>query len=153
MTHRMKKQPPPMQKVIKKTLPQDPLEDLSDKLAILISYAQPNENPFCIPENLGALSPLWPQARLRLSLQFKDCQTATAVALTAAAARNVKSAPEGTPPSSDHFAFFQESARILLSVACELWLRGQIATVEDVLLQVAQTFTIRLAEKLTKALS
>jgi len=36
----------------------------------------------------------------------------------------------------------------LLSVACELWLRGQIASVEDVLLQTARALTIRLAEKL-----
>ena len=39
----------------------DAAEDLAsaaDKLAILISHAQPNGNPFCIPENLGALPPL-----------------------------------------------------------------------------------------------
>ena len=40
----------------------------ADKLAILISNVQPNGNPFCIPENLGALPPLWLQARLTLSL-------------------------------------------------------------------------------------
>jgi len=38
-------------------------------------------------------------------------------------------------------------------VACELWLRGQIASVEDVLLQVARSLTIRLAEKLAQAMS
>ena len=44
-------------------------------------------------------------------------------------------------------------ARILLSVTSELWLRGQIARVEDVLLQAARALTIRLAEKLAQALS
>ena len=38
-------------------------------------------------------------------------------------------------------------------MACELWLRGQIARVEDVLLQAARALTIRLAEKLAQALS
>ena len=102
---------------------EDPFEaeiaSAADKLAILISHAQPIENPFCIPENLGALPPFWLQARLTLSLT----------------------------------AIQEKFARILLSVACELWLRGQIATVEDVLLQVARTLTIRLAEKLAKSLS
>ena len=72
-----------------------------------------------LPENLGALPPLWLQARLTLSLT----------------------------------AIQEKFARILLSVACELWLRGQIARVEDVLLQAARALTIRLAEKLAQALS
>ena len=81
-------------------------------------YVQPNGNPFCIPENLGILPPLWLQARLTLSLT----------------------------------AIQEKFARILLSVACELWLRGQIASVEDVL-QTARALTIRLAEKLAQAMS
>ena len=91
----------------------------ADKLAIMITRAHPNENAFCQPENLGALPPLWLQARLTLSLT----------------------------------ALQEKFARIFLSVACELWLRGQIAMAEDVLLQVARTLTIRLAEKLAKSLS
>ena len=91
----------------------------ADKLAILISHVQPSANPFCIPENLGALPPLWLQARLTLSLT----------------------------------AIQEKFARILLSAASELWLRGQLATVEDVLLRVARALTIRLAEKLAQALS
>ena len=102
---------------------EDPSEDeiasAADQLAIMISNVQPNGNPFCIPENLGALPPLWLQARLTLSLT----------------------------------AIQEKFARILLSVACELWLHGQIARVEDVLLQVARALTVRLAEKLAKALS
>ena len=51
---------------------EDPSEDeiasAADKLAILISHVQPSGNPFCISENLGALPPLWLQARLTLSL-------------------------------------------------------------------------------------
>ena len=50
-------------------------------------------------------------------------------------------------------AIQEKFARILLSVACELWLRGQIASVEDVLLQTARALTIRLAEKLAQAMS
>ena len=46
---------------------EDPSEDeiasAADQLAILISNVQPNGNPFCIPENLGALPSLWLQAR------------------------------------------------------------------------------------------
>ena len=82
---------------------EDPSEDeivsAADQLAILITNVQPNGNPFCIPENLGILPPLWLQARLTLSLT----------------------------------AIQEKFVRILLSVACELWLRGQIASVEDVL--------------------
>ena len=102
---RMRKQPLPMTRVIQKTLQlhgahpylmQHPSEDeiasAADKLAILISNVQPNGNPFCIPENLGALPPLWLQARLTLSLT----------------------------------AIQEKFARILLSVACELWLRGKL---------------------------
>ena len=85
----------------------------------MISHVQPSGNPFCIPENLGALPPLWLQARLTLSLA----------------------------------AIQEKFARILLSAASELWLRGQLATVEDVLLRVARALTIRLAEKLAQALS
>ena len=102
---------------------EDPSEDeivsAADKLAVLITNVQPNGNPFCIPENLGILPPLWLQARLTLSLT----------------------------------AIQEKFARILLSVACELWLRGQIASVEDVLLQTARALTIRLAEKLAQAMS
>ena len=50
-------------------------------------------------------------------------------------------------------AIQEKFARILLSVACELWLRGQIASVKDVLLQTARALTIRLAEKLAQAMS
>ena len=102
---------------------EDPSEDeivsAADQLAILITNVQPNGNPFCIPENLGILPPLWLQARLTLSLT----------------------------------AIQEKFARILLSVACELWLRGQSASVEDVLLQTARALTIRLAEKLAQAMS
>ena len=108
-----------MTRVIQKTLQfawcppipdaaEDPSEDeivsAADQLAILITNVQPNGNPFCIPENLGILPPLWLQARLTLSLT----------------------------------AIQEKFARILLSVACELWLRGQSASVEDVLLQTAK---------------
>ena len=72
-----------------------------------------------LPENLGALPPLWLQARLTLSLT----------------------------------AIQEKFARILLSVACELWLHGQIARVEDVLLRAARALTIRLAEKFAQAMS
>ena len=51
---------------------EDPSEDeigsAADKLAMLIDNIQPDGNPFCIPENLGILPPLWLQARLTLSL-------------------------------------------------------------------------------------
>ena len=48
----------------------------------------------------------------------------------------------------------EKFSRILLSVTCELWLRGQSATmIEDVLLQTARALTIRLAEKLAQAMS
>ena len=74
---------------------EDPSEDeilsAADKLAMLIDNIQPDGNPFCIPENLGILPPLWLQARLTLSL----------------------------------IAIQEKFARVLLSVACELWLRGQ----------------------------
>ena len=59
---------------------EDPSEDeivsAADKLAMLITNIQPDGNPFCIPENLGILPPLWLQARLTLSLiaiQEKFC--------------------------------------------------------------------------------
>lgn len=39
------------------------------------------------------------------------------------------------------------------TAAGELWLRGQLATVEDVLLGLARALTVRLAEKLAQALS
>ena len=48
-------------------------------------------------------------------------------------------------------AIQEKFSRILLSVACELWLRGQSAMMEDVLLQTARALTIRLAEKLAQA--
>ena len=48
-------------------------------------------------------------------------------------------------------AIQEKFSRILLSVACELWLRGQSATmIEDVLLQTARALTIRLAESSPK---
>ena len=47
----------------------------------------------------------------------------------------------------------EKFARVLLSVAGELWLRGQGARVEDVLMQTARALTIRLAEKLAQAMS
>ena len=37
-----------------------------------------------------------------------------------------------------------------MSIAVELWVRGAIDTVEDVFLQVARNFTLRLAEKLAQ---
>ena len=87
---------------------------------MLIDNIQPDGNPFCIPENLGILPPLWLQARLTLSL----------------------------------IAIQEKFARVLLSVAGELWLRGQGAKeVEDVLNQTARALTIRLAEKLAQAMS
>ena len=102
---------------------EDPSEDeilsAADKLAMLIDNIQPDGNPFCIPENLGILPPLWLQARLTLSL----------------------------------IAIQEKFARVLLSVAGELWLRGQGAKVEDVLMQTARALTIRLAEKLAQAMS
>ena len=108
-----------MEKVIQKILPiswcppipeaaEDPSEDeilsAADKLAILLDNTQLDGNPFCIPENLGILPPLWLQARLTLSL----------------------------------IAIQEKFARVLLSVAGELWLRGQGARVEDVLMQNSQ---------------
>ena len=89
------------------------------RVQLTSSHVQPHGNPFCIPENLGILPPLWLQARLTLSLTVIQ----------------------------------EKFARILLSVACEPWLRGQIASVEDVLLQTARALTIRLAEKLAQAMS
>ena len=51
-------------------------------------------------------------------------------------------------------AIQEKFARVLLSVAGELWLRGQGAKeVEDVLNQTARALTIRLAEKLAQAMS
>ena len=50
-------------------------------------------------------------------------------------------------------AIQEKFARVLLSVAGELWLRGQGAKVEDVLMQTARALTIRLAEKLAQAMS
>ena len=102
---------------------EDPTEveiaSAADQLAILITQVQLRENPFCNPENLGALPPLWLQARLQLSLTTIQ----------------------------------EKFGRILVSAAGELWLRGQLATVEDVLLRLARALTVRLAEKLAQALS
>ena len=51
---------------------EDPIEveiaSAADQLAILISKTQQRDNPFCNPDNLGALPPLWLQARLQLTL-------------------------------------------------------------------------------------
>ena len=46
-----------------------------------------------------------------------------------------------------------EQKKILVSVAGELWLRGEGATIEDVLPRVVRALTVRLAEKLAQALS
>ena len=40
----------------------------ADQLAILISKPKSADNPFCHPDNLGVLPPLWLQARLQLTL-------------------------------------------------------------------------------------
>ena len=102
---------------------EDPTEveiaSAADQLAILISKTRQRDNPFCNPDNLGALPPLWLQARLQLTLP----------------------------------AIQEKFSRILVSAAGELWLRGQEAAVEDVLLRLARALTVRLAEKLAQALS
>ena len=41
-------------------------------------------------------------------------------------------------------------ARLFMSIAAELWVRGAIDTVEEVFKQVARNFTLRLAEKLAQ---
>ena len=91
----------------------------ADQLAILISKTKPADNPFCNPDNLGVLPPLWLQARLQLTLP----------------------------------AIQEKFSRILVSAAGELWLRGEGAMIEDVLLRLARALTVRLAEKLAQALS
>ena len=98
---------------------EDEIVSAADQLAILITNVQPNGNPFCIPENLGILPPLWLQARLTLSLT----------------------------------AIQEKFARILLSVACELWLRGQIASVEDVLQQCRKSAVHRSAVRSNASLN
>ena len=45
-------------------------------------------------------------------------------------------------------AIQEKFGRILVSAAGELWLRGQVATVEEVLLRPARALTVRLAEKI-----
>ena len=50
-------------------------------------------------------------------------------------------------------AIQEKFSRILVSVAGELWLRGEGATIEAVLPGVARALTVRLAEKLAQALS
>ena len=50
-------------------------------------------------------------------------------------------------------AIQEKFSRILVSVAGELWLRGEGATIEAVLPCVARALTVRLAEKLAQALS
>ena len=47
----------------------------------------------------------------------------------------------------------EKFSRILVSVAGELWLRGEGATIEAALPRVARALTARLAEKLAQALS
>ena len=102
---------------------EDPTEveiaSAADQLAILITQALQRENPFCNPDNLGELPPLWLQARLQLTLTTIQ----------------------------------EKFGRILVSAAAELWLRGQLAAVDDVLLRLARALTVRLAEKLAQALS
>jgi hypothetical protein len=41
-------------------------------------------------------------------------------------------------------------ARLFMTIAAELWLRGRLDTVEEVFQVVARNFTIRLAEKLAQ---
>ena len=91
----------------------------ADQLDILISQPKSADNPFCHPDNLGVLPPLWLQARLQFTLP----------------------------------AIQEKFSRILVSVAGELWLRGEGATIDDVLPRVARALTVRLAEKLAQALS
>ena len=50
-------------------------------------------------------------------------------------------------------AIQEKFSRVLVSVAGELWLRGESATIDDVLPRVARALTVRLAEKLAQALS
>ena len=50
-------------------------------------------------------------------------------------------------------AIQEKFSRILVSVAGELWLQGEGATIEAVLPRVARPLTVRLAEKLAQALS
>ena len=48
-------------------------------------------------------------------------------------------------------AIQEKFSRILVSVAGELWLRGEGATIESVLPRVVRALTVRLAEKLAQA--
>ena len=91
----------------------------ADQLDILISQPKSVDNPFCHPDNLGVLPPLWLQARVQFTLP----------------------------------AIQEKFSRVLVSVAGELWLRGEGATIDDVLPRVARALTVRLAEKLAQALS
>ena len=50
-------------------------------------------------------------------------------------------------------AIQEKFSRIIVSIAGELWLRGEGATIEAVLPRVARSLTVRLAEKLAQALS
>ena len=50
-------------------------------------------------------------------------------------------------------AIQEKFSRIIVSIAGELWLRGEGATIEAVLPRVARALTVRLAEKLAQALS
>ena len=50
-------------------------------------------------------------------------------------------------------AIQEKFSRIIVSIAGELWLRGEGRTIEDVLPRVARSLTVRLAEKLSQALS
>ena len=50
-------------------------------------------------------------------------------------------------------AIQEKFSRIIVSIAGELWLRGEGATIEAVLPRVARFLTVRLAEKLAQALS
>ena len=50
-------------------------------------------------------------------------------------------------------AIQEKFSRIIVSIAGELWLRGEGRTIEAVLPRVARSLTVRLAEKLSQALS
>ena len=50
-------------------------------------------------------------------------------------------------------AIQEKFSRVLVSVAGELWLGGEGATIDDVLPRVARALTVRLAEKLAQARS
>ena len=75
-------------------------------------------NIFFIPDSLGALPPLWLQAKVTISLT----------------------------PFQDKFA------RLFMTIAAELWLRGLKDNIDAVFQTVARNVTIRLAERLANYL-